>query len=104
MSITANAIGDLAPAKDSQGRVIEVNYPVLAERIDKILKTSFYPGHILVEAWRAYLEEQPKWLKAPHYFFGELAHQKGGAHFEAYAKFAMHQENKAKLEAQHDSE
>lgn len=95
-----NAILDATPGKDSRDRAIRADGAVLTERVNSLLQGNpALTPEILIQAWRDYLATGPMMLKAPQYFFGAEADQKGGAHWRPYAAAIWHQQAKAAREA-----
>jgi hypothetical protein len=84
----------VTPEFDNQDRAIKIVAAVLLSRLTEILKTQkWVTPATLVQCWIDYVASNPYGLKAPQNFFGKIEHQKGGAHWEAFAQ-AVYQQNK----------
>lgn len=83
-----NAIMALTPIEDQGGRKIRATRPEVLTRVQGILAshTSIAPSD-LVEAWKNYLDSNPRSIKAPQYFFGKAENQgTNGANWEPWIK------------------
>lgn len=85
--IARDAIIGMTPDEDASGRQIAANKSVLLDRLKTLLESRpDITPEMLVETWRLYLRTNPKYLKAPQYFFGSKNNQKSeySANFEQY--------------------
>lgn len=85
--IARDAIIGMTPDEDASGRQISANKSVLLDRLKTLLESRpDITPEMLVETWRLYLRTNPKYLKAPQYFFGSKNNQKSeySANFEQY--------------------
>lgn len=85
--IARDAIIGMTPDEDASGRQIAANKSVLLDRLKTLLESRpDITPEMLVETWRLYLRTNPKYLKAPQYFFGSKNNQKSeySANYEQY--------------------
>lgn len=86
--LAVNSIMDSTPIEDQGGRKIRAVRAEVLNRVQGILAshTAVAPDD-LVEAWRNYLDSNPRSIKAPQYFFGKLENQgPNGANWEPWVQ------------------
>ena len=85
----SNAILDVCPKVQSDGKKIRRDPGLLAQRLEGIVAQAL-PGvdlGLLVDAWKAYLASSPQSVKAPQYYFGSEGEQgSNGAHWIPWAR------------------
>jgi hypothetical protein len=93
-----NAILHSTPEEDPDGRKIRIDMAKLAERLDRLCKSSpEISGSLLAKSWENYLASKPMKIKAPQYFFGDQADNQDGANWRPWARLIWHQEHKPKV-------